>query len=210
MSQILVTQARLDRTSGITADAVVNTFHHILDTDGDAAAVTGAGQIHGALVTFYAAFDQLLANTLSGAVTFKTYTLAHPAPRAPVVTGATTLGTLGADALPGELAVCLSYRAAQVSGVPAAQTRGRIYIGPLARGFLSTTVAGDVRPLLTSNTSIRNAAIGLANAAGPDWCVWSPTTLTARPIIEVSTDDAFDIQRRRGAAPTSRVRASTA
>lgn len=207
MSQILVTQVRLERTSGIPADAVVNTFHHILDTDGSPAAVTGAGQIHTALIAFYAAFDQLLAATLSGAVTIKTYTLADPLPRAAVLTTTTTLGATSGSSLPAELAVCLSYRAAPVSGVPAAQTRGRIYVGPLGTGFLTTVAAGDVRPLQSSLSTIRAAAITLANAAGPDWCVWSPTTLVARPIFEVSTDDAFDIQRRRGAAPTARVRA---
>jgi hypothetical protein len=206
MSQILVTQVRLERVSGITADAVVNTFHHILDTDGDAAAVTGAGQVQGALVTFYNAIDQMLANTITFTHSMKTYTLAHAVPRAPVLTGTLTLGALGANALPAELATCLSYRATQVSGVPVARTRGRIFIGPLSTAWLGTTVAGDVRPLAANLTTLRAAGIALANAAGPDWCVWSPTTLEARPIIEVSTDDAFDIQRRRGAEPTLRVR----
>lgn len=206
MSQILVTQVRLERVSGITADAVVNTFHHIVADDGDAAAATGASQVQGALVTFYTAIDQMLANTITFSHTMKTYTLAHALPRAPIVTGTLTLGALGSTALPAEIAMCLSYRAAQESGVPVARTRGRIFIGPLSNQWLGTTVAGDVRPLAANATTLRSAGIALANAAGPDWCVWSPTTLTARPIIEVSTDDAFDIQRRRGAEPTVRVR----
>lgn len=209
MSQILTTQVKLKRTSGITADDVVNTFHHIVATDGDAAAITAAGQVHAALETFYTSIRALLASTLSGTAEVKTYTLAHPQPRAPIDTSTFLYGSPPATAMPGEVAICLSYSAAPVSGVPVARTRGRIYIGPLTTPWMAGVVAGDMRPLAANNTTLRAAAIAFANApADAEWCVWSPTSLTARPVVSVATDDAFDIQRRRGARPTARTTGS--
>lgn len=208
MSQIIRTQARIERISGITADAVVNTFHHVEDSDGPVAAAAAAALIQADLGVFYQAIDGFLSNVLAPLVTFKSYTLSDPEPRAPILTGGVALTLNAGSPLPAEVAFCLSYRAAEESGVPVARTRGRIYLGPLTTGILSTTVAGEIRPSAANAASIRAAGVALAQqpVGDPEWVVWSPTSLTARPIIEVSTDDAFDTQRRRGAKPTLRTR----
>jgi hypothetical protein len=70
---------------------------------------------------------------------------------------------------------------------------------------------GDQRPATNFLISLRQAGVALASrpagSLGPFWAVYSPTDQALRQVVEVSTDDAFDTQRRRGSDPTSRVRA---
>lgn len=208
MSQVLRAQATINRSTLVSGDKIVNTFHFIEDTDGDVAALAAANIILGKLVTFYTAIDGHISNLMEPLVSFKVYTLAHPIPRAPLTTGQTPLTLSISGPLPAEVACCLSYRAASESGVPVSRTRGRIFIGPLTQAAVTAAVGGDVRPNTTLQSALRNAglALGAESPGDPEWCVWSPTSLTARPVIEVSTDDAFDIQRSRGAKPTVRLR----
>jgi hypothetical protein len=46
------------------------------------------------------------------------------------------------------------------------------------------------------------AGTALRDDAGTTWVVYSRIGLTSLPIAQVSVDDAFDTQRRRGGRPT--------
>lgn len=208
MAQILKTQVRIESQSGIPADAIVNTFHWILEDETRPAAVTAAGLIVTKLEAFYGAFDQLMPlATLALGMQIKTYTLLDPQPRVPVLTSTGTFVPAVGGPLPKEVAVCLSYRGNLVSGSNPARRKGRLFLGPfLASQIDGTVVAGEVRPLASLTATLRAAGQVLAGvvAGEPSWAVYSPTGLTVTPVTFVSTDNAFDTQRRRGAAPTIR------
>lgn len=120
-----------------------------------------------------------------------------------------------ADGYPEEVAWCMSFRGAPVAGnntgpgphLPA-RRRGRIYIGPLAE-VVGVNGVPSVRPdmaladdVLLSADDTLGASL-LAN--GYEWGVWSPTDAALYPVQLVWMDNAFDTQRRRGAAPNARV-----
>lgn len=136
---------------------------------------------------------------------------------------ATTAGT------PSEVALCLSYKNVSGGTVPPARKRGRIFVGPLeavhvgVRAGLAVPVptAALINLLIAAGQRLRdNTAPVIAS-----WVVYSrpyagrdeivrpgrPTlpAIPARagatfPVTQVSVDDAFDTQRRRGEAPVSR------
>jgi hypothetical protein len=96
---------------------------------------------------------------------------------------------------------------------PKQRHTGRIYVGPLN----SNTVTGGLiaaRPTPGFQETLRLAAKQLATAAEaiivdtPFLAVWSRKDRAFRSVEFVSTDDAFDTQRRRGVLPTSRTRLS--
>jgi hypothetical protein len=80
-----------------------------------------------------------------------------------------------------------------------------MFIGPLN----SSAASNDGhRPFQTYLTDLRNAANVMRdawNANGITWCVWSRQNAALVPVTHVQTDDAWDTQRRRGLAPTTRV-----
>lgn len=212
MAQIIKVQARYNRVSGITADAIINTFHFVIDADGRAAAVAASPGILGRVGTFYQAIQGLYPTALMATpMVLTSYTLADPIPRTPLGTLNVVMAGTATAPLPAEVAVCLSYRGVSIPGVPPARTRGRIYLGPFSTGILSTTVAAEVRPSSANLATIRAAALNLRDtsiANATKWVVFSPTNLSTVDVAEVSTDDAFDTQRRRGADPTVRTRAT--
>jgi hypothetical protein len=124
------------------------------------------------------------------------------------------LNTAERQALPEECSVCLSYRsdyggAVEKSGStrPRSRHRGRIYFGPLNASTIepSFTLARP-KSVMLSNLRV-SAQLRLSTPLpGIEWCQDSPTDGVLRTIIEVSTDDAFDTQRRRGVKPQLRVR----
>lgn len=141
----------------------------------------------------------------------------------PVVTRSWTIGAADAsNAIPNEIAICMSYHGDLTdipeSAVnptpppatirPAARRRGRVYLGPW-----NLTVVGesadtlDAIPNSTILTTIDAAATQLlTHQAGDliDWVVWSPTGEVTHYVVGGYIDNAFDVQRRRGTAPTAR------
>ena len=90
---------------------------------------------------------------------------------------------------------------------PRSRRRGRLYIGP----FSSNTNAPDddsrARPIPDLGTTLRQTAKRLHDMMASDglqWSVWSRKDAALRPISGCATDNAWDTQRRRGVAPTSR------
>jgi hypothetical protein len=208
--------------SGLSEDRFVNTFHALTDEPllpaNFAALVT-------AIQHFYKpAASNGISTYLSKEMravgrTIKVYDMTQAKPRAPIfefVDTAAPFTLIAGDSLPGEVAVCLSYEGVKLSGVPQGRRRGRIYLGPLAVSAIDDTDAtGKARPqqdLLTIATLAADALHIAMSAAGFEWQVYSPTIdaagvgdLAAFTVIDHWwMDNAFDIQRRRGASPTGR------
>lgn len=95
---------------------------------------------------------------------------------------------------------------------PRARRTGGLFIGPLALSA-NTEISGVTRPLASFAENVRDATIGLDTAIKAVGStnnfflgVWSRVDAVVRGLEAVSTDDAFDTQRRRGAQPTARTR----
>lgn len=116
--------------------------------------------------------------------------------------------------LPGEVAVCLSYRA-EIAGAPVegpggttrprSRRTGRVYLGPLCTQALAEAPPDATRPAPSMRNDFLAAGADLRDNADHFWCVWSRVDNQLRAVQEVWVDNAFDTQRRRGTAPTSRV-----
>lgn len=121
----------------------------------------------------------------------------------------------GAHGLPTECAGVLSFHA-DLTGVleesgatrPRARRRGRVFIGPIG----STAIDPDTPPYYLSTLfrqTLAQAAVTLyddAQTNGATWSVWSRADALLRPVVGGWTDNAPDIQRRRG--PAASLRAS--
>lgn len=148
--------------------------------------------------------------------TIKTYLVDTALTHVPLTTQTYTFNaeTSGVDNFPAEVALVLSLKSNVPSVVSPKRRRGRLYFGPLNTSTGSGTSGQDPsRPnaafrnvLLTSASYLRTAAL----AAGFSWVVHSPTQADALDvsqsfvITDVSVDDAWDTQRRRGIGPTVR------
>lgn len=214
MTDIRVTVTTM-KTGAIAKDRFVNTWCFT----GTDSAATMATTAHTLLKDFYKviatpatnAVGSYLSNALSrafGDMILKSYNLADPMPRVPILTEGNNLpssisSTLG---LPSEVAVCLSFQAARQSGVSQARRRGRVFIGPLGPGVQAG--AATVFPTVDTafSLALRSAALRMVTAgtAGTSWAVWSPTSGVARVVANGWVDDAFDTQRRRGIAASTR------
>jgi hypothetical protein len=106
--------------------------------------------------------------------------------------------------MPPEVAICLSYQAAKISGVPQARRRGRVFIGPLNTSAMGT----DGRPATAFINALVGAADALKDPAGApdwDWSTWSSFDPTVSTVIDNGwVDNEFDTQRRRGRKYTTR------
>lgn len=206
----------IPRDTTLPADIAINTFHFL--TPGDVA--SSGADISTALETFYLAVDAYLSANVGTSWSLKVYDLEDASPRVPVFEDTMGPFTPGVgQGLPEEVAVCLSYEAAAVSGQNQARRRGRIYLGPLDADLAVNTVAGRTTVASAAMTAIASAASGLAGGnplTDPIWCVFSPTTAGPAPwsagvlstafyaIASGYIDDQFDTQRRRESPPTAR------
>jgi len=106
--------------------------------------------------------------------------------------------------LPSELALCMSFQADRVAGFPQARRRGRVYIGPLG---ITTNTSGRPTSAVISRLATAGATLKSNVAAlGADyaWAVWSVADQASVKVKDGWVDNAFDVQRRRGLAYSSR------
>lgn len=198
-------QVILPMDSGIPADVAVNTWHFSEEGADLSASIFN---IHAALDTFYQAVDTYLSVRLDATKAHvKYYLLSDPKPRQPRADNAlSTLGT-GTDTLPQELAICVSFKGAFVSGEPPARRRGRIFLGPLAQGAMGSSSVADrisssARPAIAAAAG---ALLATSNASSTfSWVVYSEVDNATRDVVSGWVDDAFDVQRRRGVFATTR------
>lgn len=142
---------------------------------------------------------------LSDTALIKYYNMGDPKPRVPIRTDTFTLGRPpSGNALPSECALVFSFQAERESGQNQARRRNRIYLGPLNTGaadsngrpsssFMALLAVAGSETLQASNASITW-----------QWRVYSPTTGNTHLVDNGWIDNAFDTQRRRGVAPTTR------
>ncbi len=132
-----------------------------------------------------------------------------PGSRTPATTAFTLVGFGDGQPLPSEVALCLSQRSFFVL-FPFKNQRGRQYIGPLNKlAVQSSQVDGDCRPTSTIIGDLTKAAVTLAQDVADSthiesWCIYSGKLNVLFPAQEAFVDNAFDTQRRRGAAATLR------
>lgn len=208
---------QIPHDSGLPQDVTVNTwcFGNVnIATATDMDDITEAlREFYDDAVTTHGALSALLSPTLASPATLKFYDLASPEPRAPIRTEAVDLTNLpgSGSGLPAEVALCLSFQGVQISGEPQARRRGRLYIGPFrdnADTNSATTGAPgtELRELLTATAQ---RLLDTSNAATWYWAVHSPTNNDVVTINNGWVDNAWDTQRRRGIAATSRLTFTT-
>lgn len=210
-------QVALQDASGLARDRYVNTFH--LESTGFT-----EGELDGLVAAFHAFYtdsaseahsiDHYLArHAIFSPAVIKIYDMANAIPRKPIRidTFALNENTDGSIALPAEVACCISFKGPVASGQPVSRGRGRIYIGPLNTKApeneapqLKARPNEDMRTEFVAHFAVLMQAI--RDVTG-DWELrqFSAKTGVLHPITEIWCDDAWDIQRRRGAEPSSRV-----
>jgi hypothetical protein len=139
----------------------------------------------------------------------KVYNIADPTPRAPVYESILPIsGDAAASSyLPLEVAICLSFQADQISGVPQARRRGRVFLGGF--GIVASPGDTDQFPQVDSivTAAIASEATDLATgllADGWVWSVFSRVNNSSAPVSNGWVDNEFDTQRRRGVLATAR------
>lgn len=216
--KLMRAQVTIPLDSGVPEDVIVNTLYF----DGDDGLTDAIYHAHVMthLTTFYQAIDGVLfGQNVASPATVKIYDMRDAEPRVPEYTDTITLSPLasGIDlTLPNEVALCLSFKASVASGENAKRRRGRIYLGPVHYDA-AEMVSSQARPKASVRTAVAAAAGVMADALGEDpgpkvsWAIYSPTTdLTSTlddAFFDVQSgwvDNAFDTQRRRGAAATAR------
>lgn len=213
---VIKVQHSFQGTSNLPKDQFVNTFYFT----GPRVVGEELRALVNAVKGFYAdapsGGGMPLTNFISGTAggsgaRVKVFSLDDPMPREPIFDEEyepPNVNSSDTANLPTEVAVCLSYRAGGIIGVPPTSLRGRVYIGPLTV-YAIESAAPSVEPRVKVNfqVSLVEAAgdmAGVAAGAGYGWAVFSQTRQVAAPIIECWVDDAFDTQRRRGVAALTR------
>lgn len=192
-------QSNLKTASGLPEDDVVNTFFVNMTKDfGDAASVVSAWQ------TFMRAAQNMFGDqAATSGHTLKAYDMADPEPRVPWWEGSWSFSSARTDpSLPNEVAICLSYQAEPESGIDQKRRRGRMFFGPLGQA-----ACVSARPKTEYREDLVDAFqtfVGALTVLPASFVVYSRVGDTTANIAEAWCDNAFDTQRRRGLAPTSR------
>lgn len=216
----------LNRDSGIPADAVQMGFTFAVPTtpapDADLDAIASALSDFFSSAPSGLAMESYLADTIRVSADGSAHTLEHyditthldgSAHGSPVRTDPFPIFSTGADALPAELAVVLTYHQNLASYVefgpggtrPRARRRGRLYFGPLATAVLSQDATSNEGKVASSFlTDFVGAGSRLINDVDTQWVVWSRANQGVGEVVGCWADNAFDIQRRRGQEATQR------
>lgn len=201
--------------SNVPADVAVNTLHFELSDDEsetlyDIVLARVANFWNSSTAPQVNPLDAYLSayvNVTSGN-SIKLYRQADAKPRAPRDTSALSRAAspLSTASLPFEVAVCGSFKAAPISGIPAGRLRNRIYVGPLNQSAMTTTASQPSRPTAVFMADITRAFTRLKSADTADvvWAGWSSRGAIGWEPATCWVDNEFDSQRRRGQDATSR------
>lgn len=213
----------LPHRSGLVKDNPIMGFVFAAEADLDVAAMTN---IETDLTAFFNHADAtttlsvatFIAPCISRTVapTFRHYNLdghlngsAHGSPVRTQPMALLAAGSAGAVPLPSEVAVCLSYNADYGADAeflplsrPRARDRGRVFVGPLNDAAITEDTAdhrAKIQPTFMDTLGAAGARL-MARVSGGDgsWSVWSRKNAAVKNIVNVSVDNAFDTQRRRG------------
>ena len=183
-------QVRLQGSSGLPEDIYENVlFYDVNSPD------TVQGRCED-LRDHYIGANNVLAGV--SAVEVRAYPLAGGQP---VASAGPTTRTPISLSLPTEVALCLSYATTDdPDKATSGRYRGRIYLGPL-----NTT--GGLRPssgIIGYALAFGQALAAIGTAGNTTWVMYSRADNATRKIESIWVDNAWDTQRRRGAAPTAR------
>lgn len=219
MAQYAHAQVIFEATSGLPEDDMVNNYHFkATDTPPDWSSFADwiADWVED-LVTWTPPAGNpmthfLSAKVISGNVLIKIYDLTAPSPRYPIRERSFFFTPSGSgEPLPTETALVVSFQGERTAGTPQARRRNRVYLGGLR-----DNANVDSRP----SSSCRNTVIAIYQHALDEaraavfyhWVAFSPTIYSIDGSAEDActdvdngwVDDAWDTQRRRGLAPTTR------
>jgi hypothetical protein len=126
-------------------------------------------------------------------------------PNRPRATAIRDVGVITQTGSPREIALCLSF-----SGGPNAPwNRGRLYV-PF---HFTGESASNLNPRPQTSTMNKVLALGpiFADLGGVDidWIVWSHKRWSATAVERYHVDDEWDVMRKRGLQPTTRVSGTT-
>lgn len=244
MTTFLRAQTVIPSASGLTRNQVVWT-HHFLNIAAAADRIADAQQI---IIRVRTLLDWLAPQTLNGAyghssslrhnqAVTSVFDLSEDKPRVPIHTAVHTTAlpvvSTGWD-LPPEVAICVSYQAPRLSGVPQNRRRGRTYIGPLQ--IMNSSQTDVLAPATTQVQGLLNgfkASLDPGTAGQTQFAVlsrqtWAGLEVGAKPppdpntgeiiwpeipgnlpdaMVEITdwwADNAWDTQRRRGVDATAR------
>jgi len=221
-------QVTIPMTSGLPADSAVNVWS-FQNAEPAASAAADAAVLLTWLDGFYTAQAGLFSSkcNLAG-TTLKVFDMADSKPRVPVLETTMPIsgGITGGMDFPPEVAICLSFKAAPLSGHNARRERGRIYLGPLQQ---LSTIEQDVVAAAVITGIMSAVAANIVQDESPiKWAVYSPyehhnvpvgTKLDpdvheedASHLLPAFTnvasywiDNAWDTQRRRGVRALNRI-----
>jgi hypothetical protein len=193
-------QVAVPAKTGLAEDIAVNTW----GVDASVDVGTWQASYIAALENFYDALQPYMSSLYTWqAARVKLYNMADPIPRVPIfdlplgLTGSFPLNTL-----PQEVALCLSFQGAKISGENQARRRGRIFLGPFSSSAADTGTGRPEDDLITAVSDTANTLLTTSNAAtGWKWAVISvtgPTAPNATVVTNGWVDNAWDTQRRRG------------
>lgn len=195
-----ITNATIATTDNVGANYATNSWS-FMATD-----LTALAQVHAQLAVFYQGIDAFMSSLVRSAngLELTSYARADTKPRAPVMVDRYTLNPLGSAPLPTEVALCLSFQAAKISGSPQSRRRGRVYI-PFMDEAYSDTAGRPTSGLVTGLATEAQAFLAASDAAVPwSWHVWSTVGLFGAAVADGWVDNEWDTQRRRGRKATSR------
>nr|CRY96824.1 hypothetical protein [uncultured prokaryote] len=195
-------QVILKLASAIPADYSTNTFSFEMTNSG-----TNIDAVTLNLKDFYSSLVStfLPATVSQNGHIVKWYLHGGPPPNYPQAETGFNLATApSGTGLPSEVAVALSFQGDRIPGQEQRRRMGRVFIGPL-RESTSTSA----RPAAAAKTALANAGEQLMTDVLADsdgyWAVYSKVNGSSTEVTNGWVDDAFDIQRRRGLAVTSKL-----
>lgn len=182
----------LEHTNGLPQDNYLNVLHY---------EVNAPDTLEGTSDDINAAYQLLAAvlpNTIGG-MTIKWY---DPGlnPGGPTYQKAYPAFAGNSSPGPAEIALCLSYATTDDPDASLPRRRGRIYCGPIA-GATGERPAPSLIDLILDFGELLGSA---GNAGNTTWVMYSRMDSTYAKIESIWCDDAWDTQRRRGIAPSSR------
>ena len=187
-------QVTLQGRSGLSKDRYVNTLHF----QGDDWNVAALDELWTKYVSF---IDAVGGGLAQGGHMIKAYN-PGPNPGGPYLQKTYSRAAAHTGSSPTEVAVCLSYATVEDPEQSVPRRRGRIYCGPF-----STVHANAERPGATVIDAVLDLGEGIAQvgfAATRTWALYSQLDASYHKIESIWCDDAWDTQRRRGLAPTTK------
>lgn len=152
--------------------------------------------------TYPAVANYIPSSITAQGLEIRCYDLGQAPPREPSIYNYPVGFGAQGQGLPREVAIAMSFYAGR--NLP--RRRGRVFIGPLASSSIASDISPTVNPLLRNRVVFMAERLALGFGAGDSmrWGVLSQADQQIRNVTAGWVDDAFDTQRRRGLAPTTR------